>query len=706
MKVIITCGHPESGYQTLHGIMTRSGLKDANTQNVTGLRPQELHQKICETYKLDTTFSQTLTQIQPGKFWEHAAMDMFMGNVDQEHWGWADPNSIFLLDYWRDYEANTRFLLVYNSPNTALAQVLEKLPATPEAAEEFLHSWYSYNDALLRFYLRNQSRCILVNSEAVSSEDGDLHEIITNGFGLALSNTAPTQSSSVLNRPNGELARLIIESLRPDPTETDSLYQELEASADLPVRQPYTSPLLPAWTQYSTLVKELDESRDAAIEALRIQEKILQENDEKNRKNEELRAELKQLETRLTTEADSLSKSLSSLEAEKKLLEQKIQEHDRAAQHALDNKEHQKTQEELDRLEAEQHLRTLQLHQVQEELMFYFEKCQELEASRETIKPQAAPAPVPRKGFALDMRSDIEGTHWHEPEHDGRWAGPANSSTIITPPLEAGNYRLELDIVDAMSQEIINGMGITHNGSALKLYIPQQEKGIFRKRLRFPILATASFEVTKENENKNNTFNLNFPTTLSPSERGEPDNRSLTIRVKTVIATKVGSNTYTPPKGQQQTPVNLTIDLREQIEGTNWYEAENDGRWAGPEAHSTIALPNLPAGSYQLSLQIVDAMSADILKNSTLAINGTTLKLKRADSEQPLLRRMVRKLLRKPPKYPFWIHTNIELPEAPRQRNLNLEFDFPKTISPQERGENDARKLALRLQKIRLTETP
>ena len=37
-----------------------------------------------------------------------------------------------------------------------------------------------------------------------------------------------------------------------------------------------------------------------------------------------------------------------------------------------------------------------------------------------------------------------------------------------------------------------------------------------------------------------------------------------------------------------------TIDLRRGFEGTNWYETEQDGCWAGPGSLSTLRLPRYP----------------------------------------------------------------------------------------------------------------
>ena len=39
----------------------------------------------------------------------------------------------------------------------------------------------------------------------------------------------------------------------------------------------------------------------------------------------------------------------------------------------------------------------------------------------------------------------------------------------------------------------------------------------------------------------------------------------------------------------------ITVDMRDEIPGNNWYHAEVDGRWAGPGLVSTLQLPVLAA---------------------------------------------------------------------------------------------------------------
>ena len=59
----------------------------------------------------------------PGKLWEELAVDLFLAHLDTPAWGWGDHNTLRLLDFWRRFDKQTRFVLVYSSPEFAIARV-------------------------------------------------------------------------------------------------------------------------------------------------------------------------------------------------------------------------------------------------------------------------------------------------------------------------------------------------------------------------------------------------------------------------------------------------------------------------------------------------------------------------------------------------------------------------------------------------------
>ncbi len=87
-----------------------------------------------------------------------------LGNIDQPLWGWADPQAIYLLDFWKTVDPKIAFVLVYNRPES----VISHLDHTFESEfEQRFKQWKIYNSALLNFYNLNKERCLLVHEKQV-----------------------------------------------------------------------------------------------------------------------------------------------------------------------------------------------------------------------------------------------------------------------------------------------------------------------------------------------------------------------------------------------------------------------------------------------------------------------------------------------------------------------------------------------------------
>ncbi len=142
--------------------------------------------------------------------------------------------------------------------------------------------------------------------------------------------------------------------------------------------------------------------------------------------------------------------------------------------------------------------------------------------------------------------------------------------------------------------------------------------------------------------------------------------------------------------GSADFPVETLFDLRnEQIIGNNWYDAEHDGRWAGPDTESTLTLPAVGQGHFELTFDIVHALDARIVKDMQVRLNGEPLRLKHKFGILPFKR------------FPCQVRARIDTSSA-EQNSWKLEFRFPKTVSPAEKGSDDKRQLAIRLRAIRV----
>jgi len=196
-----------------------------------------------------------------------------------------------------------------------------------------------------------------------------------------------------------------------------------------------------------------------------------------------------------------------------------------------------KASAELTDLKQENDLLLQQLHQVQEELEHYFLRNQEL------LKNQQSTSNTFVTNFwrmhqpstlVINMQQDIVGENWYPAESDGRWAGPGKVSTIQLPPLQAGEYLLELDVIDTMNPGIIESMTLE------VLDQPQPFEIIYPLyRGELPLICQAKISLPAENATKPWKICMRFATLVSPAETGSDDKRQLALRLRSLRLEKL-----------------------------------------------------------------------------------------------------------------------------------------------------------------------
>ena len=188
-------------------------------------------------------------------------------------------------------------------------------------------------------------------------------------------------------------------------------------------------------------------------------------------------------------------------------------------------------------LEQENELLLLQLHQVQEELENYFLKYQQVAQDLKEIirqrNEEKTQAPLAQAYWTrlhpaevlIDLREPIRGSNWYEPELDGSWAGPGQTSTIHMPALRKGKYDMLIDVVDAMDATIIEGMKASLAGHPLELKKEVHDRSaVLRARVD-------TNQLPPEHEW---TLQIEFPAVISPASHGSDDTRQLAVRIKTI----------------------------------------------------------------------------------------------------------------------------------------------------------------------------
>ncbi|MEM9555615.1 MAG: glycosyltransferase [Acidobacteriota bacterium] len=150
-------------------------------------------------------------------------------------WGFKDPRSTLLLDFWDQLLDDARYVLVYRHP-WDVADSMQRLGADvflrrPDYAPRI---WSVYNRHLLEFYRRHRERCVLASTHALIEQPEAFAEQVIGKLGLELDAArlgAVYDEQELTNRPCGDPLPRLFAATYP---ETLSVLRTLEAEADLP----------------------------------------------------------------------------------------------------------------------------------------------------------------------------------------------------------------------------------------------------------------------------------------------------------------------------------------------------------------------------------------------------------------------------------------------------------------------------------------
>lgn len=133
------------------------------------------------------------------------------------------------------------------------------------------------------------------------------------------------------------------------------------------------------------------------------------------------------------------------------------------------------------------------------------------------------------------------------------------------------------------------------------------------------------------------------------------------------------------------TPDVIDIDLRGEITGSNWWQAEPDGRWAGPENQSSLQFPAMGPGLYTIDITVLSDIDSGVMEQTQISLNRQPVGFIREGNEFPC-RLWAQVHVAEDYRFPFW----------------TLKFDFHRLTCPREKGFPDDRKLAIKVRNIRI----
>ena len=165
-----------------------------------------------------------------------AGSDEHTGGAAPACWGWKDPRTSVLLDFWESRLPAACYVFVYRSP-WDVADSMQRLGAAvflrrPDFAYRI---WYHYNRALLAFARLHRDRTLIVNASVVVREPRRLLEMVRSRFDIVLdsdgvADIADIADPTLLMSASAEIATLAA-AVHPECVD---LLREMEAAADLP----------------------------------------------------------------------------------------------------------------------------------------------------------------------------------------------------------------------------------------------------------------------------------------------------------------------------------------------------------------------------------------------------------------------------------------------------------------------------------------
>lgn len=263
MSIFLTCSPDVSGCSLAEAVLSLAGVGSARPCRAGSITAHGLTEEICDAYGAIDILGGS--NVAPGPVWQALSAELLLANHDQGLWGWADPRNIHLLTYWRDFDPRFRFILIYSSAKEYISRILEGNSLSDEQLETAIRNWEAYNSQILRFYATNTERCVLVNHRSVADNPSEFLAVCSRHFGVDLKriNHRVENLGAISAFASHAAGRRLAD--RPD---LDALFDEMESTADIFSNgTDGTATFEQAWDQYRNLARDFEESRRALVEA-------------------------------------------------------------------------------------------------------------------------------------------------------------------------------------------------------------------------------------------------------------------------------------------------------------------------------------------------------------------------------------------------------------------------------------------------------
>jgi predicted nucleic acid-binding Zn-ribbon protein len=147
-------------------------------------------------------------------------------------WGWKDPRTTLLLDFWFNLLPEAKYLFVYRSPSEVIDSLYRRGDEIFFKNPMFaLQIWLNYNQAVLNFYEKHPEKCIILSVYDTIAHPENLIELLNNQFNLKLHLSQNLFDDSLFHRQALDLHRPSL--LKQYFPEAIDIYQQLHETAKL-----------------------------------------------------------------------------------------------------------------------------------------------------------------------------------------------------------------------------------------------------------------------------------------------------------------------------------------------------------------------------------------------------------------------------------------------------------------------------------------
>ena len=158
MSIIVQCGHNLTRSEEIMNILNEKGLSKPLKSSRTDLSSADV------TAALDKIYKKT-SKLVDNKLAESVAIDFLLTNLEIENWGWNDSKNLKTLHFWEWIEPDCKFVLVFDHPSEIFRYAL-KNNLSQNLLDNMIKDWVIFQKDLLKFFVDNKSKCILIEGNA------------------------------------------------------------------------------------------------------------------------------------------------------------------------------------------------------------------------------------------------------------------------------------------------------------------------------------------------------------------------------------------------------------------------------------------------------------------------------------------------------------------------------------------------------------